>query len=70
MLNTLVYFSNVILLFEVSKNTASKNPNVARKKSRRIRLLSKCAVSDGKKSKTMRQQEAGGLSSIFGIKTF
>ena len=31
------------------KNTESKNPNVARAKTRRIMLLSKCAVCASKK---------------------
>ena len=33
-------------------------------------LLSKCVVCDSKKSKFIKQQEAGGLLSSFGIKTF
>ena len=32
-------------------------------------LLSKCAVCDSKKSKSTKQQEAGGLLSSFRIKT-
>ena len=38
-------------------------------KSRRIMLLSKCAVYDSKKSKFIKQQEASGLLSSLGIKT-
>ena len=51
------------------KNTESKNPKVARLKNRRIMLLSKCTVSDSKKSKFVKQQEASGLLSSLGIKT-
>ena len=40
------------------KNTASKNPEVAKTKNGRIILLSKCAVCDSKKSKFMKEQEA------------
>ena len=51
------------------KNTGSKNPKVARTKNGRIMLLSKCAVCDSKKLKFIKQQEASGLLSSFGIKT-
>ena len=51
------------------KNTGSKNPKVARTKNRRIMLLSKCAVCDSKKLKFIKQQQASGLLSSFGIKT-
>ena len=51
------------------KNTKSKNPKVARLKNRRIMLLSKCTVSDSKKSKFVKHQEASGLLSSLGIKT-
>ena len=40
------------------KNTESKNPNLARKKNRRIMFLSKCALCDSKKSKFIKEQEA------------
>ena len=51
------------------KNTESKNPKVARTKTGRIMLLSKCAVCNSKKSKFIKQQEASGLLSSLGIKT-
>ena len=51
------------------KNTESKNPKVARTKNGRIMLLSKCAVCDNKKSKFIKQQEAGELLSSLEIKT-
>ena len=51
------------------KNTESKNPKVARKKTGRIMLWSKCAVCDGKKSQFIKQQEASRLLSSLGIST-
>ena len=52
-----------------SKNTETKNPKVARTKNGRIMLLSKCAVCDSKKSRSIKQHEASGLLSSLGIKT-
>ena len=52
------------------ENTESENPKVARTKNGRIMLLSKCAVSDSKKSKFIKDQEASGLLSSLGIKNF
>ena len=51
------------------KNTESKNPEVAWTKNGRIILLSKCAVSSSKKSKSIKEQEASGVLSSLGIKT-
>ena len=51
------------------KNTASKNPKVAKTKNGRIMLLSNFVVYDRKKSKFLKQQEASGLLSSLGIKT-
>ena len=51
------------------KNTKSKNPKVIRTKSGRILLLSKYVVSDSKKSKFIKVQEASGLLSSLGINT-
>ena len=46
----LVYLqNNVIILFEVWKNTKSKNPRVAKIERGKAMLLSKCAVCDSKK---------------------
>ena len=42
-------WNNVISLFEVWKNTKSKDPNVVKTKTGRIMLLSKCVVCDSKK---------------------
>ena len=52
-----------------TKNTESKNPKVARTKSGRIMLLSKCAVGYSKKLKLIKQQEARKLLSSLGMKT-
>ena len=49
-------------------NKESKNPKLARTKNGRIMLLSKCAVSDSKKSKLIKEQDASGLSSSLVIK--
>ena len=49
------------------KNTESKNPNVVRTKSGRIKLLSKCAVCDSKKLKFIKEQEASGFLNSLGI---
>ena len=51
------------------KNTESKNPNVAKTKSRRIMFWSKCAVCHSRKSKFIKQLEASGLLSSLGIQT-
>ena len=51
------------------KNTERKNSKVAMTKNGRIILSSKCAVSDSKKSKFVKQQEASGLSSSLEIKS-
>ena len=50
-------------------NKESKNPKLARTRNGRIMLLSKCAVSDSKKSKLIKEQDASGLSSTLVIKT-
>ena len=52
------------------KNAESKNPKVARRKNGRIMFLSNCVVCNSKKSKFLKQQEASGLLSSLGIKTF
>ena len=58
----------LLYCLKCQKNTESKNLKVARTKTRRIMFLSRCAVSDSKKSKFIQQQEARLLSSL-GIKT-
>ena len=50
-------------------NKESKNPKLARTKNGRIMLLSKCAVSDSKKSKLIKEEDPSGLSSSLVIKT-
>ena len=49
--------------FKCRKNTKSKNLKVARTKTGRIMLLSKCAMGDSKKLKFIKQQEASRLLS-------
>ena len=55
------------------KNTEIKNPKFAakkrKKKNERISILSKYVVCDSKKSKFIKQKEAGGLLSNLGTKT-
>ena len=51
------------------KNTESKNIKIARTKNRRIMLLSKWAMCDCKKLKSIQQQEVSGLLGSLGIKT-
>ena len=46
----------VVLLFEVQKNTQRKNPEVVRTKNGKIMLLPKCAVCNSKKSKFIKKQ--------------
>ena len=41
-------YKNGISMFEVSKNTESKNPKVIRAKNGKTTLLSKCTVYDSK----------------------
>ena len=57
-----------MISYKCRKNTKSKNPKVAKTKTRRIMFLSKCAVWDSKKWKFIKEQEASGLSSSLGIK--
>ena len=51
------------------KNIEIKHPKVIRTKNGRIMLLSKCAVSDTKKSEFIKDQKASGFLSSLGIKT-
>ena len=50
------------------KNTKSKNPEVVKRKNRRIMLLSIYSVCDSNKAKFLREQEARGLLSSLGIR--
>ena len=50
-------------------NRESQNSKVIKTKSGRIIPLSKCAVSDSKKSKFINEQEASRLLSSLGLKT-
>ena len=50
------------------KNTENKNLKVVKTRNGRIVVLSKCAVSDSKKSRFIKEQEANRLLSSLGIK--
>ena len=52
---------NVVLLFEMSKNTVSENSEIVKTKKGRIMLSTKCAVCDSKKLRLIKEQEATGL---------
>ena len=54
--------------YKTIKNIESKIPKVAKIKSGRIMLLSKCVVSDSKTSKISKNQKASELRSNLGIK--
>ena len=51
------------------KNTKNMDAKMMKTKNGRFILSSKCAVCDSKKSKFMKEQEAKGLLSNFGIRT-
>ena len=51
-----------------TKNTEKENPKGVRSKNGRLMLLSKCAVSNSKKLKFVKEQKARGLlSNLTGI---
>ena len=54
--------------YKTTKNIESKIPKVAKIKSGRIMLLSKCVVCDSKTSKISKNQKASELRSSLGIK--
>ena len=60
----------LLYCLKCGKDTESNNTKTARTKNGRIMLLSKFSVCDGQKSKGIKQQEASGLISNLGIKTF
>ena len=51
------------------KNTESLNPRVSKTSNGKTMLLSKCPISDSKKSGYVKNQEAKGLLSNLGVKT-
>ena len=59
----------ILYCLKCRKNTESKNPKVAKTKSRRIMFSSKCATCPIKKSTFIKQLEASGLLSSLGIQT-
>ena len=52
------------------KNTESIDPKMVRTKKNRLVMQSKCSVCGIKKSRFVKKQEAKGLLSSLGIKTF
>ena len=51
------------------KDTENINPRVSKTSNGRTMLLSKCAICGSKKSRFIKNQEAKGLLSNFGLKT-
>ena len=51
------------------KNTENINPRVSKTSNGKTMLLSKCAICDYKKSRFIKNQEAKGLLSNFGVRT-
>ena len=57
------------IVWSVEQKTESKNPKVVRTKNERITILAKCLVCNGRKSKFIKEQEAGEFVSSLGVKT-
>ena len=53
----------------MSKNTENIVPEISSTSNGRAMILSKCAISGSKKSRFIKNQEAKGLLSKWGIKT-
>ena len=51
------------------KHTENINPKVSKTNNGRTMVLSNCAICGSKKSRFMKNQEAKGLLSNFGVKT-
>ena len=64
-----IYETMLSFCLKCRKNTENKNPKVATTKNRRIKLLSKCSVSNTKKSKYIKEQKARELLSSLEIRT-
>ena len=56
-------------MFKVEKNTKNINPEVSSTSNGGTMILSKCAISNCKKSRFIKNQEAKGLLSKLRIKT-
>ena len=54
---------------KIRKDTENINPRVSKTSKNRTIVLSKCAMCGSKKSRFLKNQEAKGLLSNFGIKT-
>ena len=50
------------------ENTENINPRVSKTSNGKTMLLSKCAIYDSKKSRSIKKQEASGILSSLGIK--
>ena len=74
----LFYFIFIVLFYKKKRNKKFKDLNSSSKilvyfyedKNGRTTLLAKCAVCDSKKCKFIKEQEASGLLSSLGIRTF
>ena len=55
--------------FKCRRNTKSINPKVSKTTNGKAFILSTCAICGSKKSKFIKQQEAKGLLSNFGLRT-
>ena len=56
-------------MFKCKKNTESINPKVSKTSNGKTIILSRCAVCNSKKSKSIKEQQAEGLLSNLGIRT-
>ena len=70
-LSGLLLFQKTMLSYwlKCSRNAENKNPKFVRTKKRRIMLLSKCSVCNGKKLKFLKEEEVRGLLSSLQIRT-
>ena len=59
----------LIYCLTCKKNTKNLDAKIMKSKNGRFVLSPKCAVCGSKKSKFMKEQEAGGLLSNLGIRT-
>ena len=60
MFNLIIKQCYFIYFLKCRKNTESKNPNVRKRKNRRMMLLSSCVICNSKKPKFIKEQEASG----------
>ena len=55
--------------FACRKYTKNNNPKIVRVRQNRLMIQSNCATCDSKKSRFIKEQQAMGILSNFGIKT-